>query len=231
MKATTEFSDITVFGARGFTLTILRGMEDHWQGRVRVKALIDDIDNGFLHPELGIPIISSAERLRDYADLPVLLTAGSGPVRAKAAARFASEEAILATASCVGPHHVDPAVDYGAGCLCAPYTRLGPNVVIGAGTHVLATNVAHDVRIGAFGNVGFNASILGHVIVGDNVNIAPHAIIANGTREKPRHIGNGATIGVGAVVIRDVPDGAHVVGNPALPIRQWARLSQQAEGA
>jgi len=230
VKGTTQFGEVTVFGSRGFTQMILRDMERYWQGRVTVKALIDDLENGHMHPALGVPVVSSAERLRDYADLPVLLTPGSGALRAEVATRLAGENSVLATASCPGQDHVDPSVEYGAGCICAPFTRLGANVVIGAGSHVFGATVAHDCQIGAFSNVGVDASVLGHVIIGDNVTIGPGAVIANGTRERPRRIGDGAIIGVGAVVLRDVPPGAHVIGNPAMPARQWAKLTRLLEG-
>ena len=50
--------------------------------------------------------------------------------------------------------------------------------------------------------------------VSDRASIGAGATILPGVR-----IGVGATVGAGAVVTRDVPDGAVVVGNPARPIR------------
>lgn len=226
MKATADFDQITVFGARGHTALLLRGMEAFWQGRLRVHALIDDLENGFIHPSLNLPVISSAERLARYADIPVLLTVGSGALRARMADRFAAEGATLATAVCTGLPHVDPAVDYGAGCFCSPITRLGPNIRIGRGAQVLASVIGHDVTIGDYATIAIEALVSGHVEIGAGVHIGPRAVIASGTARRPLRIGAGAVVGVGAVVMRDVPPGARVMGNPAMPVRDWVRLQR-----
>ena len=51
-------------------------------------------------------------------------------------------------------------------------------------------------------------------VIGDNVTIGCHACVIGGV-----HIGNNVTIGAGAVVVKDVPDNAIVVGNPARIIK------------
>lgn len=51
-------------------------------------------------------------------------------------------------------------------------------------------------------------------IIGDNVSIGCHACIIGGVR-----IGNNVTIGAGTVVVKDIPDNAIVVGNPARIIK------------
>lgn len=50
--------------------------------------------------------------------------------------------------------------------------------------------------------------------IGDNVNIGANVVIIGGIR-----IGNNVTIGAGSVVVKDVPDNAVVVGNPAKVIK------------
>ncbi|GLS88615.1 acetyltransferase [Cypionkella aquatica] len=226
IQATTQFDEITVFGARGHSLVILQAMEEHWQGRVKIHALIDDIEHGFRHPALDIPVISSGERRAMFGDVPVLVTPGSGNLRARMAAQLASEGAMLATATCFGMGHVDPGAEYGAGSLCVPHLRISPNVRIGAMAQILGAVLGHDVEIGANTSVGFGATVLGHVKIGANVVIAPGAILMNGTRARPLSIGDGAVIGIGAAVMRDVAPGARMVGNPAIPLRDWVRLQR-----
>ncbi|MFD2842354.1 hypothetical protein [Paracoccus cavernae] len=51
-------------------------------------------------------------------------------------------------------------------------------------------------------------------------------MIGNGTRERPLMIGDGAVIGVGAVVVRDVESGAKMVGNPAMTVERWKKFSR-----
>ena len=229
MKATPDFTEITVFGARGHSLVILRGMEEFWQGRVRIRALVADLEHGFIHPVLDVPVVSSVERAQRFAELPVLLTPGSGSLRARMASRFGEEGATLATASCPGQLHVDPTARFGPGCLCMSFTRLGPNVSIGAGAQVLASVLAHDVTVGDFATVGSGVCVSGHVEIGAGAHIGPQAVISNGTRDRPLRIGAGAIVGTGAAVLRDVPPGARVIGNPAMPLRDWVRLQRLAQ--
>ena len=75
--------------------------------------------------------------------------------------------------------------------------------------------VAHDCIIGDFVTFAPGVRCNGNVHIDDYAYIGTNAIIRQGTAEKPLHIGKGAVIGMGAVVTKDVPAGATVVGNPA----------------
>jgi sugar O-acyltransferase (sialic acid O-acetyltransferase NeuD family) len=75
--------------------------------------------------------------------------------------------------------------------------------------------VAHDCVIGDFVTFAPGVRCNGNVHIDDYAYIGTNAILRQGTSEKPLHIGRGATVGMGAVVTKDVPAGVTVVGNPA----------------
>jgi acetyltransferase-like isoleucine patch superfamily enzyme len=114
---------------------------------------------------------------------------------------------------------------------------LGKNCLIGAQCFI-----ADGVQIGNGVRMMLNVGIGRLITIGDNVRIGPNVVFSNANPEDkilhPAMIGEGAfigtnvvttpgvsigswaEIGAGAVVTRDVPPGAVMVGNPAKVIRQ-----------
>ena len=90
-----------------------------------------------------------------------------------------------------------------------PYSKFGNNVLI-QGTAIMG----HNVELGDNVVISSLAFVGGDTVIGRNAYIAPHSCIRNGI-----HIGENAIVGMGAVVTKDVPDNAVVVGNPAKILR------------
>lgn len=99
-------------------------------------------------------------------------------------------------------------VDISPRCRIGPGLHLGHpyTIIIGPTTIGANCSLTHNVTIG----MGLSAERRGIPTLGDNVWIGPNAVLTG-----PIHIGDGATIGAGSVVSRDVPPGALVMGNPA----------------
>jgi sugar O-acyltransferase (sialic acid O-acetyltransferase NeuD family) len=102
------------------------------------------------------------------------------------------------------------------GSILCPNTILTSNIQIGKFFQMNVNSVmGHDCVIGDFVTLGPSVNCLGRVHIGDYAYIGTNAMIKEGSPDKPRRIGAGAIVGMGAVVTKDVPDGATVVGNPA----------------
>lgn len=106
------------------------------------------------------------------------------------------------------------AIDEGA--ILQPFVTLTADCRIGRGFHAnIYSYVAHDCVIGDFVTFAPRVMCNGNVHIEDHAYIGTGAILRQGTPEKPLVIGAGATVGMGAVVTKDVPAGATVIGNPA----------------
>ena len=110
------------------------------------------------------------------------------------------------------------AVTIGESATICDNVMILPNVEIGTFFHAnFYSYVAHDCKIGNFVTFAPRVSCNGNVVIEDYAYIGTGAILKQGNNNKPLVIGRGATVGMGAVVTKDVPSNT-VVGNPAKPI-------------
>lgn len=94
------------------------------------------------------------------------------------------------------------------------YTEIGDDTKLGPGA-----NVGHGCRIGKMVMVGVRSVVAGNCTVSDKVWIGASAVISDGL-----HVGSGARVLLGSVVIRDVKPGESVSGNFALSHTQNLRV-------
>ena len=109
--------------------------------------------------------------------------------------------------------------ELGEGVILSPFVTITANVKIGKCFQAnLYSYVAHDCQIGDYVTFAPNVKCNGNVTVEDHAYLATGAIIRQGKPGNPIVIGEGAIVGMGAVVTKSVPPGITVIGNPAAPL-------------
>jgi sugar O-acyltransferase (sialic acid O-acetyltransferase NeuD family) len=112
-------------------------------------------------------------------------------------------------------------VEIGPGALISPFVTLTSNIRIGRCFHGnLYSYVEHDCVIGDYVTFAPGVQCNGNVVIEDHAYIGAGAVIRQGKPGAPLRIGRGATVGMGAVVTRDVPAETVVAGNPARPLQK-----------
>ncbi len=96
------------------------------------------------------------------------------------------------------------------------YCSFGPDVKIFNANHPMEYIFLHPYIYNPYLNVVQKETISrSRLVIGDDVWIGANSIILPSVK----HIGNGAVIGAGSIVTKDIPDFAIVVGNPATIIK------------
>jgi sugar O-acyltransferase (sialic acid O-acetyltransferase NeuD family) len=173
------------------------------------------------------PSMVNGESCMDYASFRVLPGASKSIVLAISDSRIRERLAVRCAADGLGFFEVRASnvvvmdeVTIGEGAILSPFVTITSNVRIGRHFHAnLYSYVEHDCVIGDFVTFAPGVHCNGNIVIEDHAYIGAGAMIKQGKPGRPLTIGHGAIVGMGAVVTRDVPPGATVVGNPARPIR------------
>lgn len=111
---------------------------------------------------------------------------------------------------------VHPTARIGDGAVLCQFTLISANATVGRYLHLNHHSyVSHDCIIGDFVTFAPAVRCNGTIDVGDLAYLGSGAVIHHGTHSQRMRIGAGSTVGMGSVVLRSVPDGATIVGNPA----------------
>ncbi|MEK4539207.1 MULTISPECIES: acetyltransferase [Peribacillus] len=117
---------------------------------------------------------------------------------------------IIHTNSIVSPSAtIDEGTFVNAGAVVNASAKIGRGCIINT-----STSIDHDCMIGDFVNIGPGSRLAGHVSVGaktelgTGVSVAPHV-----------KIGKGCIIGIGSVVVKNIPDYSLAYGVPAQVIK------------
>lgn len=204
-------NDLYIVGAGGFGREVLQwakdvnGSKHLWNIRGFLSDTLDTLDGKACdYRILG--------RIQDWIPSPgdhYLMAVGDPAGKQKLADLMIPKGAVFATL--IHPSaHVAEFTDIGKGTIICPNAAISPNVKIGEFCTILNSALGHDVEIGDFSTISGGCSINGRVSIGRMVFAGAASSVVPGKK-----IGDGAQIGIGSVVIRNVGANTKVFGNPA----------------
>lgn len=200
---------LAIYGPGGF------GREIAAIAKHRQAVIFVSDDPAQIGTVIGDCPVVGLSQVQDRTDLRIVIAVADAAIRRKLADRclavgmeFGSIEA--ETHERGERVHVDEGSIFCGQTICTSDLRIGRHF-----HGNIYSYVAHDCIIGDFVTLAPRVCINGNTVVEDDVYIGTGAILRQGLPDRPLRIGKGATVGMGAVVTRDVPAGATVIGNPA----------------
>ena len=206
--------DIIIVGASGFGRELVQWIEDINENNPQWKILgfIDDNPNALNGCRCDYKIIGS---IKDWQPKPTEYFACAlafPEVKSKIVTMLKDKGAKFATL--IHPTAlVNKYAEIGEGVIMTPRSNVNADAKVGNFVSILGSGVGHDAVVGDWSTLSGRCSINGHVQIGEKVYIACGVSIA-----PSKKVGDGATVGIGSVVISNVKAGTKVFGNPAKKI-------------
>jgi len=204
-------SELILIAASGLAREVLAMVRS--SGQYDVVGLLDDDKEMAGVSVDGAPVLGTIDDAAKYTHAFILVCIGSGRARESVVERLTAlglTEARYATA-------IDPSVQYPEGCRVGRGSILLRNVTLTAsvtlGSHVVAmpsVTFTHDDDVADFATFAAGVSLGGGVRIGRAAYLGMNASVRERTS-----VGAYATVGMGAAVLSNVPDGQTWVGVPA----------------
>jgi len=204
-----------IFGAGAYGRVVLDTLREY--GQYNSIAFLDENEALWGCEVNGAPIVGGldAVRGRDPKSFGIVVAIGQPSIRLAIAARLSAQslrlfDAVHSTAV------LAPSATIGSGNMICPLAVVDSNASLG--NHIILniqSIVGHDTVVEDGVTVCPKVSLGGRVHVGRGAFIGTGALVV--ARVK---IGCGAVVGAGALVLNDVPDYTFVVGTPARAFRK-----------
>lgn len=209
-----------VYGASGCGRGVAPLLEEQLQHQTGAELVfIDDGCAGDVINDLNV--VSYEDFIRSNCTAKfVTIAIANGLIRKRLAERCTSDD--IEFHAITAKQHVSMKnIIIGEGAIFSPFTTVTSNIRIGNHFHCnIGSYVEHDCVIGDYVTFAPGVKCNGNVHIDDGAYIGSGAVIKQGTPDKPLVIGAGATVGMGAVVTKDVAPGTTVIGNPAGPLEK-----------
>lgn len=178
--------------------------------------LVDDDPRLWGTEVAGVPVVGAVEQAVEYPDHEVVLCAGNGLVRRTLEHRLSGMG--------VAPERfgrvVHPSVEVPEGCAIGPGSILLAHVALTAavtvGDHVVVmpnVSLTHDDHVSDFATLCAGVVLGGRVLVEQCAYVGMNASVREGLS-----VGAGATLGMGSVLLEDLPPRQTWAGIPAVPL-------------
>lgn len=193
-----------LFGASGHSKVII---EILFLNKIDVSYILDDFPK--VDEIFGVKVYKN--NITNNFEQDAIISIGDNYVRKKISEKYPFNYQIAIHSKSVVSEFssIDSGTVVMANATINPGTKIGKHCIINTGAVV-----EHDCNIKNYVHVSPNSSLAGNVVVEEGAHIGIGSSVLPGVK-----IGKWAVIGAGAVIIKDVPDYATVVGNPGKIIK------------
>jgi sugar O-acyltransferase (sialic acid O-acetyltransferase NeuD family) len=207
---------LLIVGAGGFGREVLSyALDIPEEGRDwDVFGFLDDAPEALANYDISVPLVGSIDGHHPQEDEVFVCAVGSPKMKQRICDKLVSQGAVFV--SILHPlAYVGPRVVLGRGCIVAPHAMLTCDIVLGDFVMLNCySGCGHDVTIDSYSTLSAHCDVTGFCRLAKGVFMGSHATIM-----PEKNVGEFAVIGAGAVVVRNVPNGVTVYGNPAVRLK------------